>query len=122
MGLRMQPDEIAELRKQKYNATVAHLHKGHGDLMLLRHQTRSAAAAAQGRAVHGSRVRFLGTAHAGVSGGTAHPRGRATPGAAFVFDQLSILDDNGALLAAQDQWLEFYIVLVRDTGQPKAPA
>jgi ferredoxin--NADP+ reductase len=32
----MTPDQIAELRRQKYNATLVYLHKTHSDLMIMR--------------------------------------------------------------------------------------
>ncbi len=32
----MTPDQIAELRRQKYNATLVYLHKTHSDLMIVR--------------------------------------------------------------------------------------
>src|SRR5262245_53514322 len=38
IGSRMSPDQVAELRRTRYNATVVWLHKTHSDLMVLRVQ------------------------------------------------------------------------------------
>src|SRR5580765_6691847 len=35
-GSRMSPEEIAELRRKRYNAVVASLHKPNADLMIMR--------------------------------------------------------------------------------------
>ena len=118
----MQPEEIAELRKQKYNATVAQLRKGNSDLMLLRvkpdrplqpHKAGQYTALGLGF----WEPRFPGCQEEQLAPGDENKLARRSYSISC-----PILDDAGTLLAHQNDWLEFYIVLVRDTGRPQAPA
>ena len=54
----MTPEQITDLRRQKYNATVVRLHKVHPDLMVMRVRPGLPAAGAQARAVRRPRPRF----------------------------------------------------------------
>ena len=118
----MQPEEIAELRKTKYNATVAQLRKGHNDLMMLRikpdrplmhHKPGQYTALGLGF----WEPRFPGCQDEQLVPGDENKLARRSYSISC-----PVLDDEGKLLANQDDWLEFYIVLVRDTGRPQAPA
>jgi ferredoxin--NADP+ reductase len=118
----MQPEEIADLRRQKYNATVAHIRKPHGDLMMLRvapdrplmpHKPGQYTALGLGF----WEPRFPGCQEEHLAPGDESRLARRSYSISC-----PVLDDQGKLLAAQDEWLEFYIVLVRDTGQPNPPA
>lgn len=116
----MTPDEVAELRRRKYNATVIWLRKHNPDLMVLRvrpdfplppHKPGQYTTLGLGY----WEPRFPGTQDEGPlddptklirrSYSISHP----------------ILDDNGQLLAPGADWLEFYIVLVRETRPPQRP-
>src|SRR4051794_20296194 len=112
----MQPEEIAELRKTKYNATVAQLRKGHSDLMMLRikpdkplmpHKAGQYTALGLGF----WEPRFPGCQDENLLPGDENKLARRSYSISC-----PVLDDEGKLLANQDEWLEFYIVLVRDTG------
>lgn len=119
----MTPHEIDELRQRRYNATVVRLHKAHSDLLIMR-----------------VRPDFPKPAHlpgqyCSLGLGNWEPR---TPGCqeeklkpgderrlvrrAYSLS-CSILDDNEQLLDLESAgWLEFYVVLVRETGDPnRAP-
>src|SRR4051812_1587521 len=117
----MQPEEIAELRKQKYNATVVQLRKGHSDLMLLRvkpdrplqpHKPGQYTALGLGY----WEPRFPGCQEEQLVPGDEKRLARRSYSISC-----PMLGDDGKLLPSQDEWLEFYIVLVRDTGRPQAP-
>jgi ferredoxin--NADP+ reductase len=115
--------EIAELRRRSYNATVVRLIKPHDELLILR-----------------VRPDFPVPAHkpgqyATLGLGCWEPRCEACESepigdrdASRIVKRAysissSILDDTGALLGrANADWLEFYVVLVRDSSQDRPPA
>jgi len=117
----MTPDEINSLR-QKYNATIVHLHKPHPDLMICRVQPD-----------------FPLPAHAPGQYTTLglgfweprHPEAQAENIKPDYVNKLcrrsysiscSVLDKDGHLLdIPQTDWLEFYVVLVRTSGKPHGP-
>ena len=120
----MTPGEIAELRRQRYNATVAWMHRPNPDLMLVRIRHDKPRPAHQP-----GQYSTLGL-------GSWEPR---APGCAEEHPDPSdetnlirraysiscpVLDDSMTGLWHRDgcDWLEFYIVLVRETGQPDPPA
>src|SRR5205085_8581646 len=121
---RMTPGEIAELRRQRYNATVVGVRKPNPDLMLIRIRPDKP------RPVHqAGQYSTLGL-------GNWEPR---TPGCAEEHLDPSAEENlirraysiscpvmNDSMTALWDRegcdWLEFYIVLVRDTGRPDPPA
>jgi ferredoxin--NADP+ reductase len=119
----MTPQEIAALRQKRYNATVGRLVKVHSDLMLLRVRPDFR------RPLHKpGQYSTLGL-------GFWEPRipgceeetlqlGEETRLARRAYSiSCSILDDDGELLRLErTDWLEFYIVLVRQSGKPLAPA
>lgn len=115
---------VDELRRQKYNATVAKLHLAHSDLMMVRVRPDAP------RPPHKPgqyTVLGLGYWEPRIEGCQPELLHEGQP------DKLArrsysiscpILEDDGATLldASRADWLEFYIVLVRDTGSPEAPA
>ncbi len=116
----MTPEQIVELRKKTYNATVARLVKIHGDLMLLRVRPdfplpkhRPGQYTVLGLGLW--EPRFPGCQEEDLGPGDEAKLGRRSYSISC-----PILDDDGRLLEPAD-WLEFYIVLVRDTGGAKAP-
>jgi len=116
----MTPDEIAELRKKHYNATVSHIRLANPDLMIVRIQPDA------GVAPHrAGQYSTLGLGHwepRAPDCQEENPR----PGdekklirRAYSISS-SILDDQGNLpQQINSAWLEFYIVLVRQAE--KAP-
>src|SRR5213080_834237 len=119
MGSRMRPEEIAELRRQKYNATVAQIRKPNSDLMLLRVKPDRPLQPHKAGQYTALGLGFWEPRIPGCQEEQLTPEDEQRLARRSYSISCPILDDNGALLAAQDQWLEFYIVLVRDTGQPK---
>jgi ferredoxin--NADP+ reductase len=115
--------QIAELRRQKYNATVTHLRKIHSDLLILR--VRPDFPLPQHKPGQFTTL-GLGYWEPRAPGCTEET---LTPGEETKLARRSysishpILDDDGVhLLAAGHDWLEFYIVLVRESEKPKPPA
>jgi ferredoxin--NADP+ reductase len=120
---RMTDAEIAELRRRFYNATVVRRIKPHDELLILR-----------------VRPDFPIPAHkpgqyATLGLGCWEPRCEGCEPESIADKDISrivkraysisssILDDTGALLErANADWLEFYVVLVRDSSRDRPPA
>lgn len=119
----MTPEEVAELRRTRYNATVVYLRKTHSDLMILRvkpdfplpkHKPGQYSSLALGF----WEPRFPGCQEEDLGPGEESKLARRAYSISC-----SVLDENGQLFDMENTgWLEFYVVLVRETGQPKAPA
>lgn len=118
----MTPEQIAELRRQKYNATVARLVKVHSDLMLVRvrpdvprppHKPGQYSVLGLGF----WEPRFPGCDEETLLAGDEVKLARRSYSISC-----PILDDHGRLLdPAEVDWLEFYIVLVRNSDKGRAP-
>lgn len=119
----MTDDRFAELRQQKYNATILHLHRIHNDLMLLRVRPdfprpphKPGQYTVLGLGYWEPRVPEC-QAETLKSGDEVRLARRSYS------ISCSILDSDGRLLDIDGtDWLEFYVVLVRNTGKPQAPA
>lgn len=113
-------DEIAELRTKHYNATVAHLRLANPDLMIVR--VRPDAGVSPHRA---GQYSTLGLGHwearaPGCQDEIPRPGDEKKLIRRAYSISCSVLDDTGALLDRTTcDWLEFYIVLVRQAE--KAP-
>lgn len=118
----MLPEEIAALRHQKYNATVVHLRKGHTDLMMVRVKPDRPLMPHKAGQYTALGLGFWEPRFPGCQDETVGPEDEKRLARRSYSISCPILDDTGNLLAAQDQWLEFYIVLVRDAERPEAPA
>ncbi len=119
----MTPEQIAELRTQKYNATVVRLIKLHSDLLVMRVRPdfpRPAHKPGQ-YGVLGLgfwEPRFPGCQEEQLGPGDDSKLARRSYSISS-----SILDRRGDLIdMTQTDWLEYYVVLVRQTGKPQAPA
>ncbi len=119
----MTPEQIASLRQEKYNATVVSLLKVHPDLLIMRIRPD------KGRAPHKpGQYSTLGLGYWEVR----HPGCQLETLPADAEQRLvkraysiscSILDDHGQLLDIEHtDWLEFYIVLVRESNKADPPA
>jgi ferredoxin--NADP+ reductase len=116
----LSPEDIDSLRRQHCNATVVSLTFAHSDLMILRVRPD------HGVSPHKpGQYTTLGLGHwepraPGCHEETTHPGDeRKLIRRAYSLSS-SILDDEGQLLDHPVDWLEFYIVLVResDSGRP----
>ena len=119
----MTPEQIAEQRQKKYNATVVRLDKVHPDLMILRVKPDTP------RAAHKpGQYCLLGLGNweprmPGCQEEALPPGDEAKLARRSYSLSCSVLDEGGGLLdLAGKDWLEFYVVLVRDSGRPQAPA
>src|SRR3954471_8318472 len=119
----MTGDQAAELRQQKYNATVAYLDRPQSDLMIVRVRPDFP------RPVHkpGQYCTLgLGFWEPRVPGCQPETLTEAQQGQLIrraYSISCSILDgDNKLLDLDRTDWLEFYIVLMRDSGTAEAPA
>jgi ferredoxin--NADP+ reductase len=118
----MTPDEISDLRRRKYNATVLRLHKVHEDLLIMRVKPdfpRPAHKPGQ-YTVLGLGLwepRHPGCQFESLAAGDETKLGRRSYSISC-----SVLDERGELPdIAQTDWLEFFITLVRESGKPQAP-
>src|SRR5438105_6929527 len=116
----MKPDQIADLRRRRYNATVSTVRRIHSDLMVLRVRPDF------GRPPHRPgqyctlglgmwEPRFPGCQEEARKPGDESKVVRRAYSLSC-----SVLGDDGRLLDLEaTDWLEFYIVLVRETDDPE---
>src|SRR5262245_12126771 len=119
----MTPEEVGVLRRKYYNATVAKLTKTHADLLRMRvrpdfplpiHKPGQYTTLGLGN----WEPRYPGCQEENLR---PADEGRLVRRSYSI--SCPILDDDGALLDPERMgWLEFYIVLVRDSGNPAKPA
>jgi ferredoxin--NADP+ reductase len=119
----MTPEQIAELRRLKYNATVTRLVKVHGDLLIVRvRQDRPLQPHKPGQytalGLGYWEPRFPGAAEEDLQ--SIDPTKLARRSYSI---SCSVLDEQGRLLDRGGvDWLEFYIVLVRESEKAQPPA
>jgi len=119
----MSPEEVAELRRTKYNATVTWMRKTHSDLMILRVRPDFP------RPVHKPgqystlglgywEPRFPGCQEEALQPGEESKLARRAYSISC-----SVLSAKGELEDIEHtDWLEFYVVLVRESDKKQAPA
>src|SRR4051794_12816309 len=119
----MLPGQIAELRQKRYNGTVISVKKAHSDLMVIRVRPDF------------PRPEHLPGQYCTLGLGNWEPRMPGCQDEALKPEDetkvtrraysisCSVLDDLGTLLDLQkSDWLEFYIVLVRENPDGRPPA
>jgi ferredoxin--NADP+ reductase len=119
----MTPDEFAALRQQRYNGTVVYLKKVHSDLMVMRVRPDF------------PRPPHLPGQYVALGLGYWEPRVEGCQAETLKPEELtrvvrrsysiscSIYSEPGVLRdLSQDDWLEFYIVLVRENLDGRVPA
>lgn len=120
----MTPELVAELRQKHYNATVAYLRKINSDLMVIRvrpdkprqeHQPGQYTSLGLGN----WEPRFPGCQDETIK---PEDEGKLVRRAYSI--SCSILDDTGKdlMVLEKTDWIEFYIVLVRESNKEKPPA
>src|SRR5262245_4142714 len=119
----LSPEQIAELRQRRYNGTVVSLRKANPDLMIVRvrpdfprppHQAGQYCTLGLGN----WEPRYPGCQDENLKPGDESKIVRRAYSIAC-----SVLDENRELLdVAATDWLEFYIVLVRQGSEGKPPA
>lgn len=118
----MTPEQIADLRKQKYNGTVQELVMAHSDLMIMRVKPDFT------RPIHQpGQYCVLGLGYweprlAGCQEEILAPGDESKLARRSYSLSCSIMDKKGDLLdISRTDWLEFYIVLVRQSENPQKP-
>jgi len=117
------PEQIAEVRNQRYNATVTHLHKLHADLMVMRVKSNF------------PRPKYQSGQYCTLGLANFEPRAEGCQFEELKPDDLpklmrrsysigsSIYSEGDAIRNPDDDdWLEFYIVLVRENPDGRVPA
>jgi ferredoxin--NADP+ reductase len=118
----LSPEQIADLRRKLYNATVSGLRKAHSDLATIRIRPDFPIPKHQPGQYTSIGLGYWEPRHPGCQE-EALKAGEETKLVRRAYSiGCPILDDNGQLLDRDRAgWLEFYIVLVRETGNDKAP-
>jgi ferredoxin--NADP+ reductase len=119
----MTPEEIADLRARRYNATVVYLHKINPDLMVIRVKPDHPA--------HPHQPGQYGT----LGLGYWEPRVEGCQAEALKPEEVTkvvrrayslscpiLADDGGLYDPGRADWIEFYIVLVRENPDGRVPA
>jgi ferredoxin/flavodoxin---NADP+ reductase len=121
--MRMTPEQIAELRQKKYNATVVRLVKTHSDLMIVRVRPDYPRPLHKPGQYTSLGLGFWEPRHPGCQDEVLQPGDEQRLARRAYSISCGLVDDNGELLDIdRTDWLEFYIVLVRDSERPEPPA
>jgi ferredoxin--NADP+ reductase len=119
----MTPEQIAELRRQKYNATITRLVKVNPDLMLVRIRPDMARPPHLPGQYTTLGLGFWEPRHPGCQEEELNPGDEAKIARRSYSISCPVLDDQGVLLERYGtEWLEFYIVLVRESTKTNPPA
>jgi ferredoxin--NADP+ reductase len=118
----MSPERIAELRKEKYNATIVRMLKVHSDLMIMRVRPDFPRPAHKPGQYTVLGLGFWEPRAPGCQAETLAPGEELKLARRSYSISCSVVDRRGELLEIpQTDWLEFYIVLVRESPKDKAP-
>jgi len=118
----MIPEQIAELRRKHYNASVAWLKKRHSDLMAIRIRPDFALPDHQPGQYTSVGLGNWEPRHPGCQDEILKPGDETRLVKRAYSIGCPVLGDNGQLWEGpQTGWLEFYIVLVREADRDRAP-
>lgn len=119
----MTPRDISSLRGERYNATVARLLKIHSDLMILRVRPDFPRPAHKPGQYALLGLGFWEPRMPGCQDESLAPNDESKLARRAYSISCPVLDQRGDLLDVErTEWLEFYVVLVRDTDRQQAPA
>ncbi len=119
----MTPEEIAALKREHYNAQVVYLRKKNPDLMILRVKTDFPRPVHKPGQYGTLGLGFWEPRHPGCQEEVLHGSEESQLARRAYSLSCSILDDQDKLLDLDAlDWLEFYIVLVRESDRQKPPA
>jgi ferredoxin--NADP+ reductase len=118
----MTPEQIADFRRQQYNATVTWLNKPHSDLMVMRVRPDYPLPAHKPGQYSTLGMGYWEPRHEGTQPEVVAEKdmGKVVKRAYSI--SCSVLEDGKLLDRTDADWLEFYIVLVRDSTKEKPPA
>lgn len=117
----MTPEQIAELRRTKYNATVVWLQKTHSDLMRLHVKPDAGVQVHKPGQYTSLGLGYWEPRHPGCQEEALKPGDEEKLVRRAYSIGHRLVDDTGALAAPQNEYLEFYIVMVRESSKPQAP-
>jgi ferredoxin--NADP+ reductase len=118
----MNPDELAELRRKRYNATVVGLRKHHSDLMILRVRPDFPRPPHKPGQYGTLGLGYWEPRFPGCQDEALAPGDEAKLIRRAYSISCSVLDGDGQLEDIDHtDWLEFYIVLVRESEKQQAP-
>ena len=118
----MTPEQIAELRQKKYNATVVRLVKAHSDLMIVRIKPDYPRPIHKPGQYTSLGLGFWEPRYPGCQEETLQPGDEQRLARRAYSISCGVLEDGQLLDIERTDWLEFYIVLVRDSERPEPPA
>ncbi len=119
----MTAEQIAEWRRQSYNATAVRLKKPHSDLMLVRVRPDYPLPDHKPGQYSTLGLGYWEPRHEGCQPETILEKDLPKVVKRAYSISCSVLDDDGRLLDRTGaDWLEFYVVLVRDSNKEKPPA
>jgi ferredoxin--NADP+ reductase len=120
----MTPEEIQDLRRKRYNATVTWLRRAHPDLLALRVRPDFRLPAHKPGQYTSLGLGFWEPRVPDCQDEALPPGDESKLARRAYSISSSVLDDHGKLLdpGHAAEYLEFYIVLVRDSERPVAPA
>jgi ferredoxin--NADP+ reductase len=119
----MTPEQVAELRRTRYNATVAWQRLAHPDLMVLRVRPDFHRPAHQPGQYSTLGLGFWEPRHPECPDEPLKPGTEQNLVRRAYSISCSVLDEAGRLLdVAATDWLEFYVVLVRESDKEQPPA
>jgi ferredoxin--NADP+ reductase len=119
----MTPEQIAELRRQKYNATLVYLCKPNSELAILRVRPDSQVPPHKPGQYTLLGLGFWEPRFPGTAPETLQPGEESKLARRAYSISCPVLDGDGLLDARlTSEWLEFYIVLVRESDKAKPPA
>ena len=119
----MTPEQVADQRRTRYNATVAWLRKPHPDLLLIRIRPDYPLPEHKPGQYSTLGLGFWEPRHPGCQEEDLQPGDEQKIARRAYSISCSVLDEGDQLLdRSRVDWLEFYIVLVRDSDKPQPPA
>jgi ferredoxin/flavodoxin---NADP+ reductase len=119
----MTAEQIAEWQRQSYNATAVRLQKLHSDLMVLRIRPDYPLPAHKPGQYSTLGLGYWEPRHEDCQPETILEKDLPKVVKRAYSISCSVLDDDGRLLDRTNaDWLEFYVVLVRDSNKEKPPA
>jgi ferredoxin/flavodoxin---NADP+ reductase len=122
-GTCMTPEEISRLKREHYNAQVVYLRKKNPDLMILRVKTDFPRPIHKPGQYSTLGLGFWEPRHPGCQPESLTDAEEGQLARRAYSLSCSVLDEEGKLLDLdRTDWLEFYIVLVRESDREKPPA
>jgi ferredoxin--NADP+ reductase len=117
------PDQISELRQKRYNATIVRLRRAHSDLLMMRVRSDFPRPVHQPGQYSSLGLGYWEPRMPGCQEEQLKPGEEQRLVRRAYSIGCPVLDDDGRLLdLAATDWLEFYIVLVRESDKEQAPA